>query len=72
MIELAQHVIGFLLCGMCIAIFLASLSLHKEAFSCLLDRQPFEGLVCFTAGLFFDAVSFFVFIGGYALMGFEA
>ena len=72
MIELAKHAIGFLLCGVSISVFLASLSLHKEAASCLLDREPFEGLICFAVGLFFDVASFFIFIGGYILMGFSA
>ena len=71
MIELAKRIIGFLLCGICLSIFLASLSLHKEAISCLIDREPFEGLVCFVIGLFLDVASFFVFIGGYTLMGFS-
>lgn len=53
MIELAKQLIGFLLCGVCITVFLASLSLHKEAISCLLDREPFEGLICLAVGLFF-------------------
>lgn len=71
MIELAKHCIGFLLLCISLVVFLASLSLHKEAVSCLLDREPFEGLICFAIGLSFDVVSFFVFIGGYTLMGFS-
>ena len=72
MIELAKHAIGFLLSGISIAVFLASLSLHKEGVSCVLDREPFEGLICFVVGLFFDVVRFFIFIAGYTLMGFSA
>ena len=72
MSELATHIIGFLLCGICMSIFLASLSLHKEAVYCLLNRQPLEGIIFFIVGLSVDVVSFFVFILGYALMGFSA
>lgn len=71
MIELVKQLIGFLLCGASMAVFLASLSLHKEALSCLLDREPFEGLICFVVGLFFDVLSLFIFIAGYTFMGFS-
>ena len=60
--------LGVALCGLGISVFIGALSLHKEAFTSIFDKNI---LACFEfsfAGFFFDIVGAGLFYLGYRVM----
>lgn len=59
---------GVVVCGLGISVFIGGLSLHKEAFTSLFEKELMECFIFSFSAFFFDAVGMGLFYVGYYIM----
>lgn len=60
--------LGVVVCGLGISVFIGGLSLHKESFTSLFEKELIECFIFSFTAFFFDAVGVGLFYIGYCIM----
>ena len=60
--------LGMVVCGIGVSLFIGGLSLHKESFTSLFEKELMESFIFSFAAFFFDAVGAVLFYIGYYIM----
>ena len=68
MIQFLIWFAGVAICGLGISVFIGALSLHKEAFTSIFDKDILECIIFSFIGFFFDIVGAGLFYLGYRVM----